>query len=150
MTTARAAAARLRWNRGRGAGLRAPRMAHPDRQMASSPSRPPRASSRDAARTSTARSASTRGAAPRRRAASPTDGTPVFARQNYVLLGVCIGLIVVAYAMMRAENEVDGTISLFVSPLLLLIGYLGVVPAILWRPRRNDAPAPTTTAAEAA
>lgn len=144
--TAREAAAGRWWNRGRGAGLRAPRKAHPDRHMASSPSRPPRATSRDAARASAARPTSTRGAAPRRRAASTTDGTPVFARQNYVLLGVCLGLIVVAYAMMRAENEVDGTISLFVSPLLLLIGYLGVVPAILWRPRRNDAPAPSATA----
>ncbi len=110
--------------------------------MAQPPSRSSRAtareSSRDTARAAS-RSASTRAAAPRRRATQTTDGTPVFARENYVLLGACVGLIVVAYAMMRADNQVDGVISLFVSPILLLIGYLGVVPAILWRPRRNDA-----------
>ena len=118
--------------------------------MAQPPSRPPRAtsreSSRDTARASS-RPTSTRGAAPRRRATQTTDGTPVFARENYVLLGVCVGLIVVAYAMMRADNQVDGVVSLFVSPILLLAGYLGVVPAILWRPRRNEA---ATTATDAA
>lgn len=76
------------------------------------------------------------GTAAARRRTTATGGTPVFTRQNYILLAACVGLIVVAYAMMRAENEVDGVISLFVSPILLLIGYLGVVPAILWRPRR--------------
>ncbi|MCA0267999.1 MAG: DUF3098 domain-containing protein [Bacteroidetes bacterium] len=100
--------------------------------MASSSSRPRRSRSADsAAPTATAR---TRRPAP--------DGQPVFTSRNYTLLGVALALIVVGYTLMRVENEVDGTLSLFVSPLLLLAGYLGVIYAILWRPRRTAADAP--------
>lgn len=121
--------------------------------MASADRRPSRTSDRSgrsARDTRSVRDASTRSAAPRRRTASAASGTPVFTRQNYVLLAACVGIIVVAYAMMRAENEVDGVISLFVSPILLLIGYLGVVPAILWRPRRTDAVVTAEPVVEAA
>jgi len=88
------------------------------------------------------------GATPRasqttRRRASTAEGTPVFTRRNYTLLGAALALIVVGYVLMRAENEVDGLLSLYVSPLLLLAGYLGVIYAILWRPKGNN----TTAAA---
>ena len=51
---------------------------------------------------------------------------------------MALALIVVGYVLMRAENEVDGPLSLYVSPLLLLAGYLGVIYAILWRPKGNN------------
>lgn len=79
------------------------------------------------------------GATPRasasRRRATTVEGTPVFTRRNYTLLGIALALIVIGYVIMRAENAVDGPISLFVSPILLLAGYLGVIYAILWRPK---------------
>ena len=79
------------------------------------------------------------GATPRaaqtRRRASTADGTPVFSRRNYTLLGAALALIVIGYVLMRAENAVDGPLSLYVAPLLLLAGYLGVIYAILWRPK---------------
>lgn len=84
-------------------------------------------------------------ARPRRSATLP-DGQPVFTQRNYTLLGGAIALIAVGYVLMRMENEVDGTISLFVSPLLLLGGYLGIIYAILWRPRRAAAPLAVETA----
>ena len=62
----------------------------------------------------------------------------VFDRTNYLLLGLCVALIVVGFTAMRIENEVDGLISLVVAPLLVLGGYLGVIVAILRRPK--DAP----------
>ena len=34
---------------------------------------------------------------------------------------------------MRLENEVDGILSLYVAPLLILGGYLEIIYAILWR-----------------
>jgi uncharacterized membrane protein len=64
----------------------------------------------------------------------------VFTRRNYVLLVIGVGLVVVRYTLMRVENEVDGFLSLYVAPLLILGGYLEVIYAILWRAR----PVPTT------
>jgi len=34
---------------------------------------------------------------------------------------------------MRLENEMDGILSLYVAPLLILGGYLEIIYAILWR-----------------
>lgn len=62
----------------------------------------------------------------------------VFERRNYILLLIGVVLIAVGYSIMRAENEVDGVISLYVAPLLLLAGYLEVIYAILWRPKQVD------------
>lgn len=50
-----------------------------------------------------------------------------------MMLGVA--LVVIGYAMMRIENEVDGFISLYLAPLIILGGYLEIIYAILWRPK---------------
>ena len=42
-------------------------------------------------------------------------------------------LVIFGYVIMRVENEVDGFISLYVAPLLILGGYLEIIYAILWR-----------------
>ena len=79
---------------------------------------------------------------PRRRARRPRTGgrnagTMVFTRRNYMLLLLGLALVVVGYVIMRLENEVDGFLSLYVAPLLILGGYLEVFYAILWRPRQS-------------
>ena len=61
----------------------------------------------------------------------------VFGRRNYVLLLIGLALVIVGYAMMRIENEVDGFLSLYLAPLLILGGYLEVIYAILWRPKKE-------------
>ena len=61
----------------------------------------------------------------------------VFGRRNYVLLLAGLALVIVGYAMMRIENEVDGFLSLYLAPLLILGGYLEVIYAILWRPKKE-------------
>ena len=71
----------------------------------------------------------------RRARSSARTGTPIFDRKNYLLLLVGVLLVVVGYVIMALENEVDGFISLYVAPLLILGGYLEVIYAILWRPR---------------
>ncbi len=76
--------------------------------------------------------------APRRRGGEMM----VFTRQNYVLLVLGVALIVVGYTAMRIENEMDGFISLYVAPLLILGGYLEIIYAILWRPRKSAAEGP--------
>lgn len=65
----------------------------------------------------------------------------VFSKTNYALLGACVAAIIVGYALMRIENEVDGFVSLYVSPIILMVGYIGVIVAILYRPKRQEAPA---------
>lgn len=61
----------------------------------------------------------------------------VFERRNYILLLVGLALVVVGYVVMRVENEVDGFVSLYVAPLLILGGYLEIIYAILWRPAQG-------------
>jgi uncharacterized membrane protein HdeD (DUF308 family) len=64
-------------------------------------------------------------------------GAMVFTRRNYLLLTLGLVMIVVGYVIMRMENEMDGFISLYVAPLILLAGYLEIIYAILWRPSKE-------------
>ncbi|MEM8484576.1 MAG: DUF3098 domain-containing protein [Bacteroidota bacterium] len=59
----------------------------------------------------------------------------VFSRKNYLLMLLGVALVVIGYSIMRMENEVDGFISLYVAPLIILGGYLEIIYAILWRPK---------------
>ena len=61
----------------------------------------------------------------------------VFARTNYLILIASVALVVLGYMIMRVENAVDGFLSLYVAPLMILGGYLGVIAAILWRPKEE-------------
>ncbi len=61
-------------------------------------------------------------------------GAMLFTQHNYALLLLGILAIVVGYAAMRIENEVDGILSLYIAPILILGGYLEIIYAILWRP----------------
>jgi uncharacterized membrane protein HdeD (DUF308 family) len=81
-----------------------------------------------------------------RRSARPAPaarrtGLMVFSRRNYVLLLAGVLAIVIGYVMMRLENEVDGFLSLYVAPLIILGGYLEIIYAILWRPKGASAEA---------
>ena len=61
----------------------------------------------------------------------------VFEKKNYQILGIGVALVVIGFAAMRMENEVDGVISLYVSPLVVMAGYVTVLYAILWRPKTS-------------
>jgi hypothetical protein len=56
-----------------------------------------------------------------------------FSKQNYVWLGICFATIVLAYTLMRIENAEDGFLALYVCPILLAAGYLGVFYALFKR-----------------
>ena len=62
----------------------------------------------------------------------------VFNQRNYLLMLGGVILVVIGYVIMRMENEVDGFISLYVAPLLILGGYLEIIYAILWRPAKKS------------
>ena len=72
-----------------------------------------------------------------RRSRRSSAATMIFSRQNYMLLLLGVLAIVIGYTTMRIENEVDGFISLYVAPLLILGGYLEIIYAILWRPKQK-------------
>ncbi len=65
----------------------------------------------------------------------------VFGRRNYVLLLAGVAAIVIGYVMMRIDNQVDGFISLYVAPLIILGGYLEIIRAILAPPEQKSASA---------
>lgn len=61
-----------------------------------------------------------------------TDNQPMFFSSfNYKLIGIAIFLIIVGFSAMYMENEIDGFISLFISPILIMAGYVIVIFAIL-------------------
>lgn len=62
-----------------------------------------------------------------------------FERRNYLLLLLGLAIVALGYIIMRVENEMDGFWSLYVSPLILLAGYLEIAYAIIWRPRTEVA-----------
>lgn len=72
------------------------------------------------------------------RARGKSRGVMVFERRNYLLLLLGVALVVVGYVIMRMENEVDGFISLYIAPLLILGGYLEIIYAIMWRPKKEQ------------
>ena len=59
----------------------------------------------------------------------------VLGKVNYLLLTACVVVIIIGFTLMRLEIEVDGFVSLYISPIILMIGYLGVFIALLYRPR---------------
>lgn len=54
-----------------------------------------------------------------------------FSALNYKLMGVGILCIIVGFTAMRLENEVYGFVSLYISPVVILAGYVTVAIAIL-------------------
>ncbi len=73
----------------------------------------------------------------------------VFGRKNYIMLLVSVGLIFLGYVVMALDNgrgltergdhiSLYSPISLIVSPMILLAGYMGIVVAILWREKKAD------------
>lgn len=74
------------------------------------------------------------------RARGPRRSTRmVFERKNYLLMLLGVAAVVIGYVMMRAENQVDGFISLYVAPLIILGGYLEIIWAILHSPDEGTA-----------
>ncbi len=49
---------------------------------------------------------------------------PVFGSLNYKLMGGGAGLIFLGFAIMALDNAIDGFLSLFVSPVLVIAGFI--------------------------
>ena len=60
-----------------------------------------------------------------------------FSAFNYKLLGIAVLLIVGGFAAMYMENEINGFISLYVSPIVVMAGYVLVIFAITKHDRQE-------------
>ena len=67
-----------------------------------------------------------------------TSKTMVFTKENYILLIIGIALIFVGFLIMYLENEIDGFISLYVSPVLIVGGFAEIVYAIMKKPGKAN------------
>ncbi|RNC79753.1 MAG: DUF3098 domain-containing protein [Balneola sp.] len=61
-----------------------------------------------------------------------------FSAFNYRLIGIAILLIVSGFAAMYIENEIHGFISLYVSPIVIMAGYVVVIYAIMKHDRTDS------------
>ena len=60
-----------------------------------------------------------------------------FSAFNYKLLGIAVLLIVGGFSAMYMENEINGFISLYVSPIVVMAGYVLVIFAIIKHDRQD-------------
>lgn len=68
---------------------------------------------------------------PKAKQASSDSKPMFFSGFNYRLIGISIVLIVGGFTAMLLENEVKGIISLYVSPIVIMAGYVIVIFAIM-------------------
>ncbi|MDR8391796.1 DUF3098 domain-containing protein [Aliifodinibius sp. S!AR15-10] len=62
----------------------------------------------------------------------------LFSSWNYKTLILGLVLVIVGFTAMYIENEVQGFISLYVSPIMIMAGYITVIFAIIKHDKRND------------
>lgn len=80
-----------------------------------------------------------------KRKGKTADNQPMFfSAYNYKMIGVAIFLIFAGFTAMYLENEVNGFISLFVSPIVIMAGYILVVFAIMKHDRDEEPEAATS------
>lgn len=73
------------------------------------------------------------------------DGRPMlFFVWNYKVLAIGLLLVIVGFSAMYAENEVHGFISLYLSPILIMCGYITVIFAIMKHDRDKTEPTEQT------
>lgn len=74
-----------------------------------------------------------------KRKSNKADKQPMFfSAYNYKMIGLAIFLIFAGFTAMYLENEVNGFISLFISPISIMAGYVLVVFAIMKHDRDEE------------
>lgn len=67
-----------------------------------------------------------------------SDSRPMlFSAWNYKVLIAGLLLVVVGFTAMYMENEVQGFISLYISPIMIMAGYITVIFAIMKHDQDN-------------
>ena len=55
----------------------------------------------------------------------------IFSAWNYKILALGFFLVIAGFSAMYLENQVEGIISLYISPIVIMSGYVTVIVAIL-------------------
>ncbi len=67
------------------------------------------------------------------------DKAPMFfSAFNYKLIGVSMALIIIGFALMLYDNQIEGFISLYISPIIVMAGFVLVIFAIMKHDRQED------------
>ncbi len=64
----------------------------------------------------------------------------LFSAENYKIMGLGVLLVILGFTAMYIENEVHGLISLYISPIVIIGGYITVIFAILKRDNEEAKP----------
>jgi len=72
------------------------------------------------------------------KSARPVQRKMVLQKRNYQLIALGVAALAIGYGLMAFENDVDGVLSLYVAPVVLIAGYLEIFYALLWRPASDD------------
>lgn len=62
---------------------------------------------------------------------APNNNSMIFGAWNYKVLSLGLLLVIIGFTAMYIENEVYGIISLYISPIVIMAGYVTVIFAIL-------------------
>ena len=74
------------------------------------------------------------------------DGSFPLERENYMLLGIGLVLIVFGYIALSGD-KVEGFVPLTLAPILLLVGYCVVIPlGIMYRKKEKKTDQPSSSA----
>ena len=68
------------------------------------------------------------------------QGSMVFESFNYKLLALGLILITAGFTAMYLENEISGVISLFISPIVIMAGYVTIIFSIMMHGSDNQSP----------
>ncbi len=63
----------------------------------------------------------------------------IFNSWNYKVLALGLFLVIAGFSAMYIENKVEGFISLYISPIVIMSGYITVIIAILKHDRGTSA-----------
>lgn len=55
-------------------------------------------------------------------------------KENYLFIGVGFAVILLGYLLIGVEHEVNGFLSLNLSPILIIAGFIWIIYAVLYKP----------------
>jgi uncharacterized membrane protein HdeD (DUF308 family) len=69
--------------------------------------------------------------ASKQRSGRTSNNSMIFSPWNYKVLALGILMVIAGFLAMYIENEVEGFISLYISPIVIMAGYVTVIVSIL-------------------
>ncbi len=59
-------------------------------------------------------------------------------KENYLFIGIGFAVILIGYLLIGIEHDVDGFLSLNVSPILIIAGFIWIIYAVLYKPKSTN------------